>query len=297
MKYAFTVVLLVTFALATSIAASAFESKGYEPFVRVQAGQNVKQSKFIAEEGATWQWGPFNPVIGTAYAFGSILNPAEAIAKTRSTIHFHDPYEGNALSIGADVTTWKTIQIVSDDLPIGTVLPLELAVNFSGVLTVKEQTEAAFSSANVNAWFSLYDNDGAKLGTRGGVLEALSFLTSGQMVSSITCMGDWAVSCTETGVYNAAIQQTIPFNATVGQIIWLYMDIATSANSGAVTPDATPGWTNRITLADADFSQSFQYQLNGPEGISFIILPEPASFTVLLAGLTGALAICRKRNN
>ncbi|MBN2579859.1 MAG: hypothetical protein JXB10_12800 [Pirellulales bacterium] len=265
---------------------------GNLPYAWIRAGDYETEEQVLFDTASyQWDWGG-SEIIGEAYALGDITSPQYATAKAKSTIYYHDPYGSGALSIGADVETWKPFLVVSDTLSPGTQVNVWLELSYSGLLMVQEGVDDKYCYANASGEITLYDDLGTILAARDGSAEVECELIDGESELMTETSGYWdgkltQVEGTEIPTYNLSYSETIFFTATVESRYWLYFDLTTGANSSA---GSGLGWDGSATFAQADFSNTGSYTLGSDADVEFLTVPEPSLFALAVSLAIAAIA-------
>ncbi|MFW6132758.1 MAG: PEP-CTERM sorting domain-containing protein [Planctomycetota bacterium] len=248
------------------------------------------------EADEEWHWGGPQPT-GTAYALGDVTTHDEALAKAASQINYHDPFDDGSLTVGGDVETWKPFVVESNTLADGTAVDVTILFGYTGTLQAMEGVEGKSSLAEATGQLTLYADNGDVLGASGGNASVQSeWPTGGDLTVTGVASGDWEGNLAEgvdgsgDPVFTLDYDDELLFSAEVGGKYWLYFDLATNADSSA---GSGSGWDDSETFARADFSNTGTYQLTSTSDVDFVMVPEPATLSVLAAG--GLLVLRRRR--
>lgn len=233
---------------------------------------------------------PFGFDLGSeAHALGDITQPGAAVMKALSKLTIHDPVFGNRLEGGADVETYRAFKVTSDTLPAGTEATVDLAIRYEGLLQAQEGAQGLWSGSEAEFLLEL-SCDGKGLAQHSGY--AAVFATSEG--SDSEAGDDWAgcLVALGGGAYELTYDDSIQFTGVVGQVYGLYADLAT-----AVVTSQGAGCENYgDTLALADFWNTGTYALSSPDpDVGFATMPEPASVSLLGAGVLMVLRRRRRR--
>lgn len=287
------------------------------PFVEVQACGDEDEGPFYAEADNNFFLLPDSE----GHALGDLTNPAAGLAKAVCWLTGHDPYMGNWLSVGADVTTEKPFKVESETLADGTPVSVDLQVRYDGSLQAYENNMIVgpleeFTSAYASCLVEIEAAGGAVLASAEGEAEVRSYYVGengggyeyfatalngdGGFVTEAEDWGAWdGLLVADPGAgrdelrYLLDYSNTLTFDAVVGGEYVLYFDLATGVKTSDGYDSGVHGASD--AFAQADFWNTGSYQLTATQAgtdISFKMAPEPA--TMALLGL-GALALVRRR--